>query len=335
VNPAPLAISANSVARVFGASNPVFTGTVTGAVNGDTFTETFSTSATAASIAGSYPIVPSVTGAQIGNYIVTTANGALTITQAGTATTFALSNQNTTLTANVASLTSGVPTGSVGFYEGQTLVGTGTLSNGVATYTTSSTPSGNVVVTAQYSGDANFTQSGSPPIFLLSVAPANSSLTVASAGSVVDTVSLSSAPGYIGTVQFSCANLPLAATCSFQPSSFSFTGVTTQAGMWPVRPVTEEVRSGILATLIWVPGLFATIFTRGRRRPGPRTRKSLLIVLLLFSMAATLTSCSGGSSSSGSSSSSGKTPAGAYTVQLIVSGSNGLSQTANLNLNIQ
>ena len=46
-------------------------------------------------------------------------------------------------------------------------------------------------------------------------------------------------------------------------------------------------------------------------------------------------SCSGGSSSAGSSSSSGKTPAGAYTVQLIVSGSNGLSQTANLNLNIQ
>jgi hypothetical protein len=293
--------------------------------------------------------MPSVTGARIGNYIVTTANGALTITQAGTATTFALSNQNTTLTANVASLTSGVPTGSVGFYEGQTLVGTGTLSNGVATYTTSSSPSGNVVVTAQYSGDANFTQSGSPPIFLLSVAPANSSLTVASAGSVVDTVSLSSAPGYIGTVQFSCANLPQAATCNFQPSSFSFTGatntgsvsltiqtgVTTQAALSPVRPTTEGVRSAILATLIWAPGLFATIFTRGRRRLGPRTRKSLLLVLLLCSMAATVTSCSGGSSSAGSSSSSGKTPAGAYTVQLIVSGSNGLSQTANLKLNIQ
>ena len=348
VNPASLTISANNAARVFGAPNPAFTGTVTGAVNGDTFTETFSTSATAASITGSYPVVPSVTGAHIGNYTVTATGGTLTVSQAGTATTLALSNQNMTLTANVASLTSGTPTGSVGFYEGQTLVGTGTLSNGVATYTTSSSPSGNVFVTAKYSGDANFTQSGSPPIFLLSVALANSSLTVASAGSIVDTVSLSSAPGYTGTVQFSCANLPQAATCSFQPSSFSFTGATntgsvsltiqtgvaTQAALSPVRSTTEGVQSTFLATLIWVPGLFATIFTRGRRRLGPRTRKSLLLVLLLCSMAATLTSC-GGSSSTGSSSSSGKTPAGTYPVQLIVSGSNGLSQTANLNLIIQ
>lgn len=91
---------------------------VTGAVNGDALTETFSTTATIASLVGSYPIVPSVTGGNLGNYNIAATNGTLTISQAGTATTFALSNQNLTLTALVVSLTSGTPTGMVAFYEG-------------------------------------------------------------------------------------------------------------------------------------------------------------------------------------------------------------------------
>jgi hypothetical protein len=176
INKAKLSISANNTARVFGAANPAFSGTLTGAVNGDAFTETFSTSAIVASIVGAYPIVPLAAGANIFNYDVTATNGSLTISQGGTATTFVLSNQNLTLTANVSSLNSGTPTGKVGFYQGQTLIGTGALLNGVASYTASSFPTGNVVVSAQYSGDVNFTQSASPSTLVLTVAPAATAL---------------------------------------------------------------------------------------------------------------------------------------------------------------
>ena len=60
-----LTVTANNAARAYDAANPAFSGTVKGAVNGDTFTESFTTAATTTSKVGSYPIVPSVTGANL------------------------------------------------------------------------------------------------------------------------------------------------------------------------------------------------------------------------------------------------------------------------------
>src|SRR6185312_508103 len=75
VTPAPLTVAANNATRVFGAANPAFTGSVSGAVAGDTFTLSFSTSAGPASPAGTYAIVPAAAGAHLGDYAVTVANG--------------------------------------------------------------------------------------------------------------------------------------------------------------------------------------------------------------------------------------------------------------------
>ncbi len=80
----PLTVTANDASRVYGAANPSFTGVVQGAQNGDTFTQTFATTATATSSPGSYPIVPTAAGANLANYTVTTVNGILTIAQAST-----------------------------------------------------------------------------------------------------------------------------------------------------------------------------------------------------------------------------------------------------------
>ncbi len=55
---------------------------MTGAVNGDTFTESFSTTAVLSSPVGTYPITPTAAGANLANYTVVTTNGTLTITQA-------------------------------------------------------------------------------------------------------------------------------------------------------------------------------------------------------------------------------------------------------------
>ena len=77
-----LSVGANNVSRVYGTANPTFTGSVNGAVNGDIFTETFSTTATDSSPAGTYAIVPSVSGADLTDYTITVTNGTLTILSA-------------------------------------------------------------------------------------------------------------------------------------------------------------------------------------------------------------------------------------------------------------
>ena len=80
-------MTANNATRVYGAANPTFSGTVTGAQTGDSFTESFATTATTTSAVGSYPIVPSVTGSNLGDYTVNIVNGTLTVTGAATTTT--------------------------------------------------------------------------------------------------------------------------------------------------------------------------------------------------------------------------------------------------------
>ncbi len=84
ITPAPLTVTAASATRAFGDPNPVFTGTITGIKNNDNITASYSTTATAASPVGTYPITPALadpTG-KLGNYTVTSTNGTLTITNA-------------------------------------------------------------------------------------------------------------------------------------------------------------------------------------------------------------------------------------------------------------
>lgn len=79
VDPAPLTITAHDASREYGEPNPAFTGSVSGAVNGDLITLSFSTTATATSLPGTYPIVPVASGAALVNYTVTAVNGTLTV----------------------------------------------------------------------------------------------------------------------------------------------------------------------------------------------------------------------------------------------------------------
>jgi hypothetical protein len=77
-----LNVATNNAARAYGATNPAFTSTITGALNGDTFAIAYTTTATATSPIGNYPIIPTVSGATAGNYNITTTNGVLTVTPA-------------------------------------------------------------------------------------------------------------------------------------------------------------------------------------------------------------------------------------------------------------
>jgi hypothetical protein len=85
VTPAPLTITANDASRAYGASNPTFTASYTGFVNGDDAADLdtapiLATGATAASPAGTYPIT--VSGATSANYDITFVAGTLTVGKA-------------------------------------------------------------------------------------------------------------------------------------------------------------------------------------------------------------------------------------------------------------
>lgn len=82
VGRAALSASAADKTREYGAPDPVFTGTLTGVVAGDTITASFTATDVPTSPPGTYQIVVTLNdpGGRLGNYIVTTHNGVLTIT---------------------------------------------------------------------------------------------------------------------------------------------------------------------------------------------------------------------------------------------------------------
>ncbi len=84
VSPAPLTVAASNATRVYGQTNPVFEGIVVGVTNGDEITATFSCTATNASSAGTYFIVPTLVDPndQRTNYNVSLINGTLLVTEA-------------------------------------------------------------------------------------------------------------------------------------------------------------------------------------------------------------------------------------------------------------
>jgi hypothetical protein len=94
-----------------------------------------------------------------------TLGGGQTVAQASTATSAVTSSQNPStagqsvtfsVTVSVDAPGAGTPSGTVTFYNGGVEIGTGPLSGGSASYTTSALAAGSDAITASYGGDTNF-----------------------------------------------------------------------------------------------------------------------------------------------------------------------------------
>ncbi len=172
VIPAPLVITANNQAKVYGQANPALTVSYSGFVNGDTSASlttrpTVTTTATTTSPVGSYAITAS--GAVDPNYTISYVAGTLTIspdattTVASSSTTSTGFGQSVTLSATVTANApgSGTPTGSVDFFDTTTGddLGSVALSGGKASLSTASLPVGANTIKVTYSGDSNFLSS--------------------------------------------------------------------------------------------------------------------------------------------------------------------------------
>jgi hypothetical protein len=152
VTPAPLAITAINKTKVYGAPLPGLTATYAGFLNGDTPASldtalTLSTTGTAGSGVGSYPINPS--GAADANYAITFVPGTLTVTPA--ALTITPENRTKFYGAPMPVLTAGYS----GLVSGDTPASLDTPVT-LSTTVTAASPVGSYPITASGAADANY-----------------------------------------------------------------------------------------------------------------------------------------------------------------------------------
>jgi hypothetical protein len=209
-----------------------------------------------------------------------------------------------TFTATVSS-SSGTPTGSVGFYDGTTLLGTLTISSGKAAYTTSSLTAGTHSITASYSGDSTFQAIASAATMELvqdfSVSTPTSgtgnspTATVAPGGTATYTLSIGPTTGTVfpAPVSLSLSGLPPGATGTLSPQTLpagsSLTNVTLTIQL-PSQTAAVDRSFG------WITPALALLLLPfgGRIRRGRKAfERCFLLLLLLAGLGSTagLTGC--------------------------------------------
>jgi hypothetical protein len=225
-----------------------------------------------------------------------------TTTQLNSSAAMMAAGYPVTFTATVSSA-GGTPTGNVTFFDGTSALFAVSLSNGMATYTTSSLADGAHSISAVYSGNASFLASTSSTVaetitdFTLSFASSGGSgatLTILPGASGTYTITLTPpSNGYTGVITLSASGLPAGATATFSPnpialgstpvsSTLTITIPAAHAQIQPQWPINSKafLLLGVLLPLL------------GLRRA--RKSRWLAIVLLSAGIAMGIGSCGGG-----------------------------------------
>ncbi len=275
---ASVVVTAANTTMAYGSPAPVLTGTVTGVLARDAANAVVSFASNAPDLApvGVYMISAALTGAASANYApsVGPGSGALTIVPAAVSVAVgsergAYAGLPLTLNATVAPATRGVPTGVVSFYDGGALVGTGTLSGGVASAVELAPVVGSRVILAVYAGDHDFLTGSSATAAITVSALPDFGLSVTSGGAqtvqggTVATVGLSVAGqgAFSGSVIMSVSGLPPGATATFSPpvvvpgNGAAAVTLTIQTIALAVRETRTEVRWAGLVGIALLCGL--------------------------------------------------------------------------------
>ncbi len=261
VTPLPVTAAPSPASILYGQAVPLLSGVLSGVLPQDAgnVTAVFASGAGTLSPVGSYPITAALTGSAAGDYTITLSPASLTIAKATSLATLWNATGNpsvglpVTLNAQVASTTSGVPTGSIALLDGATVLAGAPLSAaGSATFTTSALALGTHTLSAAYSGDANFLASDSAiATVVVGVAP---DFSLASSGLTTQAVSAGSAATYAFSVAMQGAALaspitlavqgaPVGATASLNPTSLPPGGAVTSFTLTIQTPVVALEKS--------------------------------------------------------------------------------------------
>jgi len=236
------------------------------------------------------------------------------------------------LVATVVGAAGPVPTGTVTFLIGATVLGSAPLNaSGVATLAPNPF-SGTETVTASYAGDTIHGPSVSQPIqvtgvpigFQITVTP--STLSIPTGKNATVSVALTSISGFSDSIGLGCATLPAVVNCHFSAASVSLAANATQTVQLTLdtdNPLggggSTSRNNSPHAGSVWLAGMslpiaafFGIVFSRLRRRSPAFAR--ILPVLLLGAAAMLLNGCGGISQVSAA--------VGTYTIQVTGTGVN-------------
>lgn len=243
------------------------------------------------------------------------------------------------------------PTGTVSFLDGTTVLGSGTLDAGVATYSTAALAEGTHAITARFSGSSSYSGvlssavsqvvANAPVLVLSNPTP---TVNVPSGGSTSVTLTVANAGAALGSpVTLTTTGLPAGAACTLSSQSVDVSGgavqVTALITTTPSLTILGQHRGlqglppmkglGAGAGALLIGGVFA--LPGGRRR---RRRLGLFLSVLLVVLMGGLTACS--STSSGKGATAGTpTPAGTYTVAVTASATGATPVTTSIQLTVQ
>jgi sugar lactone lactonase YvrE len=278
------------------------------------------------------------------DYTTSTASVTLTVSPATPTLSAVGSSLNPSMVLNSVILSAGVtsaagtPSGSIAFFDGTTQLGSGTLSAGTATYTTSALAAGSHTITAVYSGDLNFASVTSAALTQIvesytigTPSGGTSSATVSPGGQATYTLAVT--PPSLGpALTFSVSGLPTGATGTFSPSTLPAGSGPTNVTLTVSVPNTAAVRStespfsrGALPML----ALILLPFAARLRRAPQQWLRIVILGIAGAAMAAGVSACGGGGSSSSPA------PASSTYTLTVTATSGSLIQSTNLTLTVQ
>ena len=286
VQPGPLTGTADGVSILYGQAVPALSGALAGVLPQDSsrVSATWSTAAGPQSAPGTYPVSAALTGDAASNYALGSVSGSVTIAKAPVAITLAVSSNSIVpgtplvLTPQVASTTSGVPTGTVSLMDGNAVLGTAQV--GTA-FTVANLVVGSHSIVAVYPGDADFLPGTSSAVAVTVAAAPATDFTLASSGASMQTVATGSAAIFQFNVTLqgvalpspillAVKGIPPGATASLSPaslppgsggSSFSLTVQTPKA-----ENIVPHTRQTVWWAILLLPaGMLKLRRTRGQR----------------------------------------------------------------------
>jgi hypothetical protein len=239
-----------------------------------------------------------------------------------------------TFTATIASSAT-PPTGTIVFMDGAAQIGSGTVSSGVATFTTSSLSNSIHAITAVYSGDSSYGPASSPALsekvvdFTLASVGSGAS-TAPAAGTATYPITIAPVGGAAmpGAIAFTVTGISLDSTASFSPVTLTAgsgaTTITLSVQLPGKAALESPARPFKLSSLPIALCLILLPFAGRLRKSAKLWRNLAVLTLLGIALAVGLNGCGGGGSLKSQS----------YSL-IVTATSGGLSHTLPLKMTVQ